>query len=116
MRRLVTILAATFAGVLIGLFVRVDSVSAISFVRWDKRDVIPIVLVKPYLGSFAPVEGFSLTRWNKDEVTPVCLLKPGIVDFVPAQGSSIGISWGKDDVNAMVLTKPTFNDQFKPVE
>lgn len=37
-------------------------------------------------------------RWQKDEVIAVVLVRPGIGGFVPSDGSSIGNVWNKSEV------------------
>jgi hypothetical protein len=62
-------------------------------ITWRKAEVIPVVLVKPGIGGFEPVEGSSIgNTWPKSEVKPVLLVKPGIVGFEPREGSTIGNS------------------------
>jgi hypothetical protein len=93
-------------GVLIGSLIAAP-VFAQVLVSWDKDDVVPVVLVKPVIGGFAPVEGSSIgNTWRKDEVRPVVLLKPAIGGFAPREGTSIGNIWSKDEVRPMILVKP----------
>src|SRR3989442_13429723 len=76
-------------------------------VSWSKEQIVPVVLVKPTIGGFAPVEGSSIgNTWPKDEVRPVALLKPVIGGFAPREGSSIGNTWPKDEIRPMILVKP----------
>ena len=75
---------------------------------WAKSAVIPVVLVKPGIGGFEPVEGSSIgNRWTRDEVKAVILVKPGIGGFEPVSGSSIGNRWTKDDLLAVTLVEPS---------
>jgi len=75
---------------------------------WRKSDVTAVVLVKPSIGGFAPVEGSPIgNTWSRDEVKPVVLVKPGIGGFVPMEGRSIGNTWSKDDVTAVVIVEPS---------
>ena len=75
---------------------------------WTKSAVIPVVLVKPGIGGFEPMEGSSIgNRWTRDDVKPVILVKPGIGGFEPVSGSSIGNHWTKDDLLAVTLVEPS---------
>lgn len=48
-------------------------------VTWSKPEVLPVILVKPGLMGFEPIEGNALLNpWNKSEVKPVILVKPDI--------------------------------------
>lgn len=77
-------------------------------ISWNKTDVIPVVLVKPGIGGFEPVEGSSIgNRWQKSEVKPVVLVKPGIGGFEPREGSSIGNRWSEDELIAVILVEPS---------
>jgi hypothetical protein len=81
--------------------------TAQSFERWQRSQVVPVVLVKPSLGSFVPVDGSSLDgSWTKNEVVPMCQVRPGIGGFQPVDGMSIGNKWSKGSVDAVVLVKP----------
>jgi len=74
---------------------------------WKREEVTPVVLVKPGVGGFVPVEGNAIgNNWRKDEVKPVVLLKPGIGNFVPTDGNLIGNTWRKDEVTAVVIVEP----------
>ena len=74
---------------------------------WRKGELIPVVLVKPGIGCFEPIDGNAIgNTWSKKEVTPVVLLKPELGAFVPTDGSSVGISWRKDEVTAVVVVEP----------
>jgi len=76
-------------------------------VIWKKSEVIPVVLVKPSIGGFVPVEGSSIgNTWSKSEVKPVLLLKPGIGGFESREGTSIGNTWSKDGVLPVMLVEP----------
>ena len=75
-------------------------------ISWKKSQVIPVVLVKPGIGGFVPVEGSSIgNTWSKSEVKPVLLVKPGIGGFVPREGSSIGNTWRNEDVLPVMLVE-----------
>ena len=80
------------------------SVSALAIgasigISWTKTEVTPVVLVKPAIGGFVPVEGDSiLIRWTRAEVTPVLLVKPGLFGFVPREGGGVADRWSKQDV------------------
>lgn len=83
---------------------------------WNRSEVIPVVLVKPGIGGFEPIEGASIgNTWSKDEVKAVLLVKPGIGGFEPVEGTSIGNEWNKEDVIAAALTEPNGNS-FAPIE
>jgi hypothetical protein len=74
---------------------------------WEKGELIPVVLVKPGIGGFEPIEGSAIgNRWSKDKVKPVVLLKPELGGFVPTEGTSIGNRWTKDEVTAVVVVEP----------
>ena len=85
-------------------------------VSWTKADVVPVVLVKPSLGGFAPVEGSSIgNTWRKSEVKPVLLLKPGIAGFEPREGISVGNTWRKkEEILPVTLVEPS-GDRFVPL-
>lgn len=75
---------------------------------WTKSEVIPVVLVKPGIGGFVPVEGSSIgNTWSKSKVKPVLLVKPGIAGFVPREGISIGNTWSNQDVLPVMLVEPS---------
>jgi hypothetical protein len=75
-------------------------------VSWSKSEVIPVVVVKPGIGGFEPVEGISIgNTWPKSEVKAVLLVKPGIGGFVPRQGISIGNTWGKEEILPVMLVE-----------
>ena len=77
-------------------------------VSWTKSEVIPVVIVKPGIAGFEPVEGSWIgNTWPKSQVKPVLLLKPGIGGFVPRKGSSIGNTWRKEDVLPVMLVEPS---------
>jgi hypothetical protein len=75
---------------------------------WEKSQVIPVVLVKPGIGGFEPIEGSSVGNiWSRQEVKPVLVVKPGIVGFEPAQGFSVGNTWSRSDVIPVALAEPS---------
>lgn len=77
-------------------------------ISWSKSDVIPVVLVKPGIGGFEPIEGSSIgNTWTKDEVKAVVLVTPGIGGFQPTEGSSIGNVWPKDQTVPVMLVEPS---------
>ena len=77
-------------------------------ISWSKSEVIPVILVKPGIGGFEPVDGSSIGNiWRKSEVKPVLLLKPGIAGFVPRDGLSIGNYWSKQEVLPVMLVEPS---------
>lgn len=77
-------------------------------VSWNKSNVIPVILVKPGIGGFEPVDGSSIgNTWPKSEVKPVLLVKPGIGGFEPREGMTIGNSWPKDDILPVMLVEPS---------
>ena len=77
-------------------------------ISWTKSAVIPVVLVKPGIGGFVPVEGSSIgNTWSKSEVKPVLLVKPGIGGFVPREGISIGNRWRNEDILPVMLVEPS---------
>ena len=77
-------------------------------VSWTKSEVIPVVIVKPGIGGFKPVDGSSIgNTWPKSEVKPVLLLKPSIGGFKPREGTSIGNTWRKEDVLPVMLVEPS---------
>jgi len=84
-------------------------------VNWSKPEVTAVVLVKPGIGGFVPVEGSAIgNTWNKNQVTPVLLVKPGIGGFVPREGSAIGNTWRKNDVKPVMLVEPSLG-RFVPL-
>ena len=75
---------------------------------WTKSEVIPVVIVKPGIVGFEPVEGSSIgNTWPKSQVKPVLLVRPGIGGFVPSEGISIGNTWRKEDVLPVMLVEPS---------
>lgn len=75
---------------------------------WRKPEVIPVVLVKPGIGGFEPVDGSSIGNiWSKSDVKAVLLVKPGIGGFEPREGTSIGNYWNKDGVLPVMLVEPS---------
>jgi len=77
-------------------------------ISWRKSEVVPVVIVKPGIGGFEPVEGSSIgNTWPKSEVKPVLLTKPGIGGFEPREGSSIGNTWRKDEILPVMLVEPS---------
>lgn len=61
--------------VLLGLVIGA-ALAAQSFERWERAQVVPIVLVRPSLGSFVPEQGSSIdASWSKSEVVPMCQVK-----------------------------------------
>jgi hypothetical protein len=90
--------------------------TAQSFERWQRSQVVPVVLDKPSLGYFVPVDGSSFDgSWTKDQIVPMCEVKPGIGGFVPVDGSSIGNTWPRQNVEPVVLVKP-YLGEFAPAE
>ena len=76
-------------------------------ITWTKSEVIPVILVKPGIGGFEPVEGSSIGNiWSKSEVKPVLLVKPGIAGFEPREGISIGNTWNKEEIMPVMLVEP----------
>ena len=77
-------------------------------IAWKKSDVVAVVLVKPSIGGFVPVEGSAIgNTWAKSDVQPVLLVEPGIGGFRPLEGSSIGNIWRKRDVLPAMLVEPS---------
>jgi hypothetical protein len=77
-------------------------------VVWSRSEVIPVVLVKPGIGGFEPIDGSVIgNRWTKDQVKAVILIKPGISGFEPREGTTIGNTWRKDDVLPVMLVEPS---------
>jgi len=75
---------------------------------WRKSEVIPVILVKPGIGGFEPVDGSSIGNiWSKSDVKAVLLVKPGIGGFEPREGNSIGNYWNKDGVLPVMLVEPS---------
>lgn len=80
---------AVIVPLLIGVFAL--TIGATAGINWTKSEVIPVVLVKPGILGFEPVEGSSIgNTWSKSEVKPVLLVKPGFGGFEPREGVSIG--------------------------
>jgi hypothetical protein len=77
-------------------------------IKWKKTEVIPVVLVKPDIGGFVPVEGSWIgNMWHKSDVKAVILVKAGIGGFEPREGSSIGNTWTKDKIVPVMLVEPS---------
>ena len=72
------------------------AVGAAIGVSWTRSDVIPLVLVRPGIGGFEPVEDSSIgNTWRRSEVKVVVLVKPGIVDFEPLEASASATTGGR---------------------
>jgi hypothetical protein len=101
------------AGVLVGIGLSCVLVTPAlaQFIRWSKRDVTPIILVRPGIGGFVPVQGSSIGNiWRKDDVVPMCQVKPSMGGFVPVEGTSIGNTWEKEKVRPFILVKPDLGE------
>lgn len=84
------------------------TVGAAIGISWKKTDVIAVVVVKPGVGGFEPVEGSSIgNMWQKSDVKPVVLVKPDIGGFEPLEGSSTGNLWRRDELVAVMLVEPS---------
>lgn len=102
-------------GILVGAFIG-SLVTSASFERWQRSEVVAVVLVKPDLSGFIPVDGTFLDgSWSKNQVVPMCPVKPDITGFVPTNGTSIGNSWMKSQVRAIVFVKPSLGS-FEAIE
>ena len=81
-------------------------------ISWAKEQVVPVVIVEPVIGGFAPVEGTKIgNTWRKEEVVPVCLVKPapmGGVGFVSVQNPLYFYHWDQHEVKPYVEVKPSF--------
>lgn len=83
---------------------------AVIGINWSKSEVMPVVLVKPGIGGFEPIEGSSVgNTWTKDEVKAVVLVAPGIGGFQPTGGSSIDNIWTKDETVPVMLVEPSIS-------
>jgi hypothetical protein len=106
-RKVLTLVSVLVMGIVLGRISSPRRASAEAGVYWNKSQVIPVVVVKPVIGGFAPVNGTSIgNTWPKDDVTPMCLVKPGIGGFSPTIGSSIGNTWMKEEVKPIVVVQP----------
>ena len=84
------------------------AVGAAIDLSWRRSEVIPVVLVKPGIGGFEPVDGSSIGNiWSKSDVKAVLLVKAGIGGFEPREGTSIGNYWNKDGVIPVMLVEPS---------
>jgi hypothetical protein len=84
-------------------------------VYWEKSQVIPVIMVKPSISGFVPIEGSSISNtWSKKDVTPVLIVKPSIGGFQPYEGSPIGNTWQKKNVTPVMLVEP-YIGKFKPL-
>ena len=73
-------------------------------ISWTKAEVIPVVLVKPGIGDFVPLEGSSIgNTWRKEGVVPVMLVEPSAEGFVP-----IIIASGDKAIENAQQTAPVF--------
>ncbi len=107
---------AVLVGIVIGRLISPRTASAQYGISWRKAQVLPVVIVKPDIGGFSPVNGSSIgNMWRKDDVTPMCIVKPDIGGFSPTRGSSIGNLWRKDDVRPFILVEPAIGG-FVPSE
>ena len=111
-----TTLACGFLGGILFSVVVGSPLLAQAFVSWSKREVVPVVLVEPAIGGFAPVNGSAIGNiWPKDRVVPMCKVKPSIGGFAPEEGSSIGNIWTKEQTKAVVIVEPSLNG-FEPAD
>jgi hypothetical protein len=70
--------------------------------------VIPVVVVKPGIGGFVPVEGISIGNvWSKSQVKPILLVRQSIGGFVPREGTSIGNTWRQEEILPVMLVEPS---------
>ena len=84
-------------------------------IYWEKAQVIPVIMVKPSIGGFVPIEGNSIVNtWSKKDVTPILIVKPSIGGFQPYEGSAIGNTWEKKNVTPVMLVEPYIGN-FKPL-
>lgn len=105
--RIFTLVLGLLMGVVIGRLIAPRTVTAQYGLSWRKAQVLPVVIVKPDIGGFSPVNGSSIGNiWRKDDITPMCLVKPDIGGFSPTRGSSIGNIWRKDEVKPFILVEP----------
>ncbi len=88
---------------------------AVVLTVWQKSQVVPVVLVKPDIIGFSPIEGLSLTAsWSKSDVVPVCIVEPDISGFSPIEGSSLMNSWNRSEVLPFVLVRSSVQG-FEPI-
>ncbi len=74
---------------------------------WGKSDVTAVVLVKPGIGGFAPVDGSSIGNiWSKDDVKAVVLVEPAFGRYVPRDGQRIGNEFDAEKVVPVIVTEP----------
>lgn len=99
----------SFLGVVVMITALVTApVAATLTMYWQKSEVLAVVMVRPGIYGFVPVEGSSIgNAWSKDDVVPMCLVRPSMTGFVPIDGSTIGNSWDKDEVKAFVEVLPS---------
>lgn len=77
-------------------------------ISWTKSETMPVVLEKPSLGGFVPIEGSSIgNSWTRHEVKPVILLRPGLSGFEPRDGFGIGNTWSKGEAIPVLLVEPS---------
>lgn len=109
MRRFSNSMLGLSSAILMTLFiVAVVAYAAGRSTTWKKAEVIPVVLVKPGIAGFVPVEGSLIgSSWSKADVTAVILVKTGIAGFEPAGGNSIGNTWLRHDVAPVLLVEPS---------
>ena len=68
--------------IFIFLFLNVLFAAEESYMMWEKKEVVPVVIVKPGVGGFIPVEGKSANiKWGKNEVRPIVILTPDSKDM-----------------------------------
>jgi hypothetical protein len=86
-----------------------------SLERWRKSEVIPVVLVKPSMGSFIADGGTVLDgTWSRDQVAPMCIVKPNMNGFIPVGGTGLESPWSASQVRPTIFVKP-FLGNFVPV-
>jgi hypothetical protein len=85
-------------------------------ISWTSSQVVPVVLVKPGIGGFVPMEGATIgNTWIKSDVKPVLIVKPGIGGFEPVDGMSIGNTFSKDAIIPVTLVQPDVAGRFSPL-
>jgi len=73
-------------------------------ITWTKSEITPVIIVKPGIGGFVPMEGSPIGNiWSKSDVKPVLLLKPSIGGFVAREGIGLDNTWKKKDVIPVML-------------
>lgn len=100
-----------FGGFVLG--VGCTALLAQSSFTWTKDQVVPVVLVKPFMGDFVAKDD-AMQSWSRREVVPMVSTRPDGVLFKP-ESDPLDPGWGRGQVKPVVLVKAE-GTLFVPVE